>query len=223
VRGRAKLPPVQPERADPSGPSARALAPSLAALALLAVGLAGCGHQTRSVNPTGSRVPRQLIAEARPIGRGPRFHPPVQGTPLPPCLPSLGRRIALHVEVFGADEVVLLPAGIGVRRPRLLLGRVTGARCYGRLVTLDPTGVVMLAPGQKLTLAALFRSWGQPLGARRLAGFSPSPGGRVRVYLDGRPYAGAPGNLPLRRHAEIVLEAGPYVPPHAAYTFPPGS
>jgi len=26
----------------------------------------------------------------------------------------------------------------------------------------------------------------------------------------------------LRRHAEIVLEIGPYVPPHARYTFPPG-
>ena len=25
------------------------------------------------------------------------------------------------------------------------------------------------------------------------------------------------------RHAEIVLEVGPYVPPHRSYTFPPGT
>jgi len=29
--------------------------------------------------------------------------------------------------------------------------------------------------------------------------------------------------VPLARHSEIVLEVGPYVPPHRSYTFPPGT
>jgi hypothetical protein len=29
--------------------------------------------------------------------------------------------------------------------------------------------------------------------------------------------------VPLTPHAEIVLEVGPHVPPHASYTFPPGT
>jgi hypothetical protein len=32
-----------------------------------------------------------------------------------------------------------------------------------------------------------------------------------------------PGAVRLLRHAEIVLEVGPPVPPHAVYTFPPGT
>jgi hypothetical protein len=43
------------------------------------------------------------------------------------------------------------------------------------------------------------------------------------VFVDGRARPGPPANVPLRRHTEIVLEAGPYVPPHPAYTFPPGT
>jgi len=29
--------------------------------------------------------------------------------------------------------------------------------------------------------------------------------------------------VPLTAHAEVVLEVGPYVPPHRSYTFPPDS
>jgi hypothetical protein len=51
-------------------------------------------------------------------------------------------------------------------------------------------------------VGAVFRSWGQPLSATRLASFRA---------------------VPLTRHAEIVLEVGPHVPPHSSYAFPPGS
>ncbi len=130
----------------------------------------------------------------------------------------------MHVEVFAANRVVLLAAGIGTRPPRRrFAGRITGAGCFGSLVTLEPTGVVLMRPGLGATLSALFRSWGQPLSRRRLAGFAAGPGRRVAVFVDGRRWSGAPGALPLGPHAEIVLEVGPHVPPHSAYTFPPGS
>jgi hypothetical protein len=97
-------------------------------------------------------------------------------------------------------------------------GRITGARCYGDLATVEPTGVVLVRPGSRLTMADLFRAWGRPLGARRMLSFR----GPVSVFVNGRKRPGPPGPVPLTRHAEIVLEVGPHVPPHPAYHFPPG-
>jgi hypothetical protein len=173
---------------------------------------------------SGPAIPRALLSEARPIGRGPRFHPPATGPPVGPCTPRLGARDGVHVEVFAADRVLLVPAGIGTKPPEHLLdGRITLAHCYGQLVTLDPTGVVLVRPGAQLTLGVLFRSWGQPLSPTRLASFSAPAGTRVTVFVDGRAWPGPPAAVTLTRHAEVVLEVGPYVPPHASYVFPPGT
>jgi hypothetical protein len=140
------------------------------------------------------------------------------------CAAALGPRDGVHVEVFAADRVLLLPAGIGTDPPRdLLEGRITAARCYGALVTLDPTGMVLVTPAARLTLGALFRSWGQPLSRTRLASFTAAAGSQVTAFVDGERWPGTPAAVPLTRHAEIVLEVGPYVPPHSSYTFPPGT
>lgn len=128
------------------------------------------------------------------------------------------------MELFAADRVVLVAAGIGARPPLAFsAGRITGARCYGDLVTLEPTGVVLVRRGVGLRLAALFAAWGQPLSRRRLAGFAAAPGTQVAVFVNGLRWTGEPGAVPLARHEEIVLEVGPYVPPHSSYTFPPGA
>jgi hypothetical protein len=128
------------------------------------------------------------------------------------------------VEVFAADRVVIVAAGIGTRPPRMLsAGRISGASCYGDLVTLEPTGLVLVRPGLRLTLSELFRSWGEPLSRRRVAAFSARAGTRVRVFVDGHRWPGSPDAVPLAAHSEIVVEVGPHVPPHHAYTFPPGT
>jgi hypothetical protein len=197
-----------------------------AALSLLTATVAGCGSSSRSTSTaatTAAAPPAALLAEARPIGRGVRFEPPVKGRPIGDCTRSLGPRDGVHVEVFGANRVVLIPPGVGVRGLRSFSsGRIVQADCYGALVTLDPTGLVLMRPGARLTLADLFRSWGQPLTAHRVDSFSTGPGQAVRVFVDGRPRPGSPASVPLRRHAEIVLEVGPYVPPHHTYMFPSG-
>jgi hypothetical protein len=175
-------------------------------------------------NPANTQIPQGLLSQARPIGAGPSFQPQATGPVAGPCLPALGLRDGVHVEVFAANRVVLLPAGIGVRSPQTsVTGRITRASCYGALATLDPTGLVLVRPGAALTMAAVFRSWGQPLSATRLASFHAAAGTHVAVFVDGRPWSGAPGAVPLTRHAEIVLEVGPHVPPHSSYAFPPGS
>ncbi len=130
----------------------------------------------------------------------------------------------MHVEVFAQNRVVIVPAGIGTRPPRRLsAGRITRAHCYGDLVTLDPTGVVLVRIGRRPTLSELFRSWGQPLSITRLASFHASPGARVAVFINGHRSPPRPDHVPLTPNAEIVLEVGPHVPPHTTYTFPTGT
>jgi hypothetical protein len=90
-------------------------------------------------------------------------------------------------------------------------------------VTADPTGIVLLRPGARLSVGALFRSWGEPLSRTRLLSFAAGRGRQVTVYVGGRRWPGAPGAVPLRVHSEIVLEVGPHVPPHRNFTFPPGT
>jgi hypothetical protein len=190
--------------------------------ALAAVAASGCGSVARLAQDDGP--PATLLAQARPIGHGARFHPPASGPVIGRCRPALGSRVGVHVELFAANQVVLVAAGIGTRPPlRHSAGRITGARCYGDLATLEPTGVVLVRRGARLTLADLFRSWGQPLSSRQIASFPAGSGRSVEVFVDGRRRRGAPGKVPLSAHSEIVLEVGPHVPPHNFYTFPPGS
>lgn len=192
------------------------------ALGMAAAPLVGCGSARHSTD--GLPAPPALMAQSRPIGRGAAFHPPVSGPLIGPCQRALGRRFGVHVELFAFNRVVIVAAGIGTTPPRSYSeGRISGARCYGDAVTLEPTGVVLIRPGARLRLADLFRSWGQPLSARRMASFSAPARSQVALFVDGRGWRGAPGAVPLSPHSEIVAEVGPYVPPHAAYTFPPGA
>jgi hypothetical protein len=197
------------------------------ALVLVLVVVGGCGGSSRPRPADTSGIPRELLRESRPIGRGPRFQPPVRGragSDIGPCHPQLGRRHGVHVELFAADRVVIVARGIGVRPPLSFSGgRIVGARCYGDVVTLEPTGVVLVRPGRGLHLSDLFRAWGQQLSPRRLASFAAPAGTQVAVFVNGRRRRGAPQSVPLRTHDEIVLEVGPFVAPHRTYTFPPGA
>jgi hypothetical protein len=161
------------------------------------------------------------VREARPIGHGAAFHPPARGPVLGGCRPTPGRRTGTHLELFARDRVVLVASGIGVRGPlRHSGGRIVRARCYGSVMTLDPTGVIRVRAGTRATVGDVFAAWGRILAARRMLSFR----GRVRAYVDGRRWTrGAPAAIPLTRRAEIVLEVGPYVEPHRRYHFPPGT
>jgi hypothetical protein len=139
------------------------------------------------------------------------------------CRPALGPRYGVHVEVFAQNRVVVIPASIGTVGPRSYAGgRIIHARCYGQLVTLDPTGVVLVGPGRTPRLGELFHSWGQPVSGAGVAGFAAGAGRQVVAFVSGRRWTAPLSELPLLRHAEIVLEAGPFVAPHRSYRFPAG-
>ena len=193
--------------------------PIALAVTLAAIVFPGCAPDPAT--PSSADIPRSLLREARPIGTSADFQPPATGPVLRPCSHSLGPRQDVHVEVFAANRVVLVPAGIGTGPPQTKVNaRVTWARCYGLLVTLGPTGLILVRGDSHLTLGSLFRSWGEPLSSRQIASFRARPGNAVRAFVDGRPWNGSPGAVPLVEHAEIVVEVGPFVPPHSSYTFP---
>jgi hypothetical protein len=153
-----------------------------------------------------------------PIGAGPRYHPLADTRPVPGlrCSVRDEPRFGVHVELFANRRVVIVPAGIGIARPHTRDGPyVRSGRCSYPLRTREPTGVVEVTRGARLTLGTLFSVWGQPLSAVRMAGFR----GRVHAFVGGRRRTGDPRSIQLTRHAQIVLEVGGYVPPHSFFLF----
>jgi hypothetical protein len=151
-----------------------------------------------------------------PIGVGPRFHP-AAASPAVAAAQRVGRfrcgGIRLlqraHVEIFARGRALVIPRGIGMSRARA---------CTYAVRTTAPTGVVEIDAGRRITLGDFFDVWGQRLARDRLLSFS----GRIRAYVAGKRWPGALRSIRLRRHAQIVLEVGPYVPPHARFLFGPG-
>src|SRR5437762_1831743 len=92
---------------------------------------------------------------------------------------------------------------------------VRGARCRAHTWTTTPTGVVRFDRAAKL--GDLFSVWGMPLGGRQLLSFH----GDVSLFRNGLRVRGDPRAVRLRAGDELVLETGPYVPPHRSFVFPP--
>lgn len=164
------------------------------------------------------------------IGLGPLFHPGVSNLSAQRglsigslrCSHTPATRVGVHLELFARGRVVIVPAGVGMASPLRRDGAyVRAARCSYPVRTREPTGVIELAH-TRLTLGDFFTVWGRVLRPGRLLGFRASVGEGVRAYVDGRRWRGDPRAIPLRRHAQIVLEVGAYVPPHVSYSFHEG-
>jgi hypothetical protein len=143
-----------------------------------------------------------------PIGFGPRYRlaPGPAFTGRLACSRATALKGRAHVELFANKRVLLLPKGIGVTD-----------RCTYPVRTTTPTGVIEYAPAVKPTLGDLFDVWGQPLSTRGFAGFR----GAVSAWVGGRRWHRDVRAIPLRRHAEIVVEVAGYIPPHTFFLFPP--
>ncbi len=195
----------------------------LVLLALLAVGCGAAEPSSRATNDPAVAAIAEQDVRAVPIGRHPRFKPaavPYGGEPVAglPCGPPEADRFGVHLELFAAGRVIVVPAGIGVAGGRRDGARVRGGRCLHALATTEPTGVVEVVHGTRATLGDLFDVWGRPLSPRRIASFR----GRVRAYVNGRRVKSDPRAIPLRHHTQIVLAIGADVPVHSAFAFRAG-
>lgn len=186
----------------------------LAALVMLAA----CGSEPGPEqwrDPPGG-VPKAQGVFPVAIGAGPAFAPPPR-TATPCTAGTVQGRYRAHIELFADRQAVLIPAGIGLERPRKdENGRIDGAGCRAALRTLEPTGVVDF-DDSNLTVGDLFEVWGETLGDRRLLSFT----GPVEAFVAGRRVDTDPADIPLTDEAQIVIEIGGYVEPHASYAFPP--
>lgn len=195
--------------------------PSRAVLGACALLAAGCGGGSADDGD-----PPRLPA-AVPIGTS-RDHRPAalsaavrHGEPVGRlrCTHGQSPRYGVHLEVFGRRRTVIVPAGIGVAPPwRGRVPYVRAGRCSYPVRTREPTGVVEVARGPRLTLGDLFGVWGRPLGPGRVGSFR----GELRVWVGGRPWRGDPRAVPLTPHAQIVVSDDPRVPVHSRYVFPAG-
>jgi hypothetical protein len=193
----------------------------LAVAAAIAV-LAGCGDDGGS-----AKTSRGSLAEAqrqsRPIGRAERFHAAAPDRPVAACRHRLGRRDGVHLELFAENQVVVVPAGVGTRPPRRSsAGRIVSAHCFGPIATIEPTGLILVRRGHHAALGDFFHQWGIEVTPAGWGSFRAPRGRRLTAYVAGRRWRGNPAAIPLSRHAQIVLEVGPPVPPHRFYTFPRG-
>jgi hypothetical protein len=147
-----------------------------------------------------------------PIGIGPRYHPSAAnaavagGRPIGSLRCGTGARFPVHVELFARRRVVIVPPRIGVAH----------AGCSYATRTLLPTGVVEVQARGTWTLGDFFRVWGRRFGRSRMLSFK----GPVTVFAHGRRVSGDARSLVLTPHAQIVIEVGGYVTPHASYLFP---
>ena len=160
------------------------------------------------------RAPLVLLVLAAGCGGGGAAGPRVPTIAFTPparepasCSSHMRSRARAHVELFRRGNIVVVPAGIGIRGGTRDGAYVRG-RCRAALWTEEPTGLVQMA--RPSTLRTLFATWRRPL-----------PRG-AKAWLDGRPWRGPLARLPLRDGAQVVVQEGlPLAPVHAAYTFPP--
>jgi hypothetical protein len=127
------------------------------------------------------------------------------------CTREARRRFGAHIELFVRRRVLLVPAGVGVAK---------GDRCSYALRTREPTGVIEIRRGTRASVGDLFELWGQPLRRDRVAGFTARA--PVLAFVGGKRWHGDVRDIPLTRHAQIVIELGGYVPPHPRYLFANG-
>lgn len=183
-----------------------------------AVLLAGCGGERAEQwrDPPGG-VPTAQGVFPIAIGAGPDYSP-IAGQTREPCEPGeVQGRYRAHIELFAFKQAVLIPDAIGLRGPRQdANGRIDRATCRARVRTLEPTGVFDFdEPG--LTVRDVFEVWDEPLTDRRMLTFV----GKIEAFVAGKRVEGDPGDIPLTDEAQIVIEIGGYVEPHASFNFPP--
>jgi hypothetical protein len=107
-----------------------------------------------------------------------------------------------HLEILDHGKSVTVPEDVG---------RPLAAGCFYWLHTHTPDGIIHIESPTftTYTLGQFTDIWGVPLSRTNVAGAKPRKGESVKVYVDGRLYAGDPRKIEFAQHLEIVILVGP--------------
>ncbi len=114
--------------------------------------------------------------------------------------------VAMHIH----PHLTILDHGKPLRVPEDV-GRPLAARCFYWLHTHTPDGIIHIeSPAvREFTLGQFFAIWGQPLTARDVAGAKLAPGDKLKIFVDGQPFAGDPRAIEFAQHLDIAILVGP--------------
>lgn len=122
-----------------------------------------------------------------------------------------------HLDVINNGQPVTVPAEIG-------LDQTVGSSLH----THDTSGVIHMETEKpyQFKLGQFFTEWGVKLTKDQVGGLVNGSGGKtLRVYVDGKPYAGDPSAIALKQHMEIAVVYGSpsqQVKVPSSYQFPQG-
>jgi hypothetical protein len=178
------------------------------------------GTTSTSVTATASTAQaasQPLGPEAIPLEPGPALAPAsttTQGATVDgvQCSPSeqVVYHIHSHLQVYVNGRPRSLPGAIGIVGPveqQTAYGPFFGAQqCYYWLHTHTNDGVIHVeSPSERVyTLGNFFDEWRQPLSRTQVA----SATGKVKAFLNGKPWTRDPRAIPLLPHASIQLDVG---------------
>jgi hypothetical protein len=191
----------------------------LVVAAVLGLTLQGCGSPPPP--PTAPPTAPSTGPEGIAVETGPALAPAssaVDGAPVDGIRCDASEQVAYHIHshllVFVNGQPRSLPYGIGLVAPVV---QKTGAnafasasRCYYWLHVHAGDGIIHIeSPTQATyTLGQFFALWRQPLNADTVG---PATGA-VTAYVNGKPFTGDPGTIPLKDHEAIQLDVGTPAP-----------
>ncbi|MBV8531829.1 MAG: hypothetical protein JO104_10960 [Candidatus Eremiobacteraeota bacterium] len=111
--------------------------------------------------------------------------------------------IHVSLQLFDRGHAVVVPANVGIPQ---------GSYCLYWLHTHSADGFIHIESPVKraFTLGEFFDIWGPDLSWTRAASISAPHGGRLAIWVDGKPWHGSdPRAIPLRDHETIVIQNGP--------------
>jgi hypothetical protein len=180
----------------------------------VAMCLVGCSGQ-----PDGAQDPNPAVLAPQMVQSGAA----VDGIPSSATEQVLFH-IHSHLQIYVNGTQKLIPYGIGIVAPYQLTPSENGpfvseGKAFYWLHTHDETGVIHVeSPVQRsFTLGNFFDMWGQPLSPDQVG---PARG-PVTAFVNGRPFAGNPREIPLSRYAVIQLDVGTPTESPKPYTFAP--
>ncbi len=189
---------------------------------VVAFGLVACSDsEPNSIAPISSG---QATDATKQLWRAPAD--PMAATRSAGLVPEIKELLAYHVhahlDVFVDGQHITVPAGIGIdiSNPgvkqftdggQISYGGIEGCDrpCISPLHTHDVTGILHTesATAAGNTLGQFFIEWGQRLDDSCVASYC-EPAEKVRVYVDGKLYAGHPADIDLSDHREIAIVIG---------------